>query len=724
MKVVVAEKPSVARDIARVLGCRTKADGHLTGNGYAVTWAFGHLVEIAEPSAMNPDWAKPWRRDQLPMIPSQWQYTVTKDGKKQFAVIKKLLAAREATEIIAATDAGREGEHIFRLIYQLSASKKPVKRLWVSSLTDEAIRDGFRSLKPSSAFDALAAAARARAQADWLMGLNFTRAYTIHNRQLCTVGRVQTPTLALLVNRQHEIESFIPQTYYEVHAILEPGFTARYIGKDGKTRIDDKALAERIVHNIEGVPDALVTSVETKDTKTAAPALFDLLTLQKEANKRFGFTATETLELAQSLYESRKLISYPRTESRHLSRDIVPGLPSVIAALVQTFPEAAALAKDRFPTLKLAKTYVDDTKLTDHHAIIPTPRNPEGLGLSEKERKLYRLVAARFLAIFLPPLVKAETAALFAIGPHTFRAKGSVVKEAGWTIVEPIEPIGHVEPDAKQAGRKEGHGEIDSSDEEQRETLPHLEKDQRLKKRSQSLETRITKPPKPYTDASLLDAMKKAGASIDDEDLAAYMKQTGLGTPATRAAIIERLLKTGYTQRRKKELVPTQKGIDLVAQIQDELKDPALTAQWEQRLKDIEEGTLTANGFEADVVRHVKELLPRVFDGSPIVKADAPGLGACPLCKKGIVRETPKAYGCSRWKEGCSFTIWKNIAGKSISATQAQELLVRKKTRKLKGFTSKKTGRKFDAALALDESFKVTFVFDTPSGSSVSEKRT
>ena len=693
MKVVLAEKPSVARDIARVLGCRTRADGYVTGNGYAVTWAFGHLVAIAEPALMNPAWTKPWRKEQLPMVPPKWKYEVTEDGKKQFAIIKKLLTASDTAEIIAATDAGREGEHIFRLIYERSGSKKPVKRLWIRSLTDEAIREGFRSLEPSKAFDALAVAAKSRAHADWLMGLNFTRAYTVHNRQLCTVGRVQTPTLALLVNRHHQIRNFVPETYYEVHAVLEPGFTAKYIGKNKKTRIDEKSLAVRVLEDIADVPLAEVTRVETKDTRTPAPPLFDLLTLQKETNKRFGYFATATLQVAQSLYEKHKLLSYPRTESRHLSRDIVAGLPAVIDAARESFPKAAALARARFPTLKLPKSYVDDTKLTDHHAIIPTPRNPRGLHLSDKEQKIYRLVVARFLAIFLPPLVKGETTVLFAIGPHTFRATGSVVKDPGWTTVH----------SAKRADEKT-------------QKLPPLEKGERCKKRSQSLETRVTKPPKPHTDASLLDAMKKAGASIDDEDLAATMKRCGLGTPATRAAIIERLLKTGYIERSKKEILPTGKGIDLIAQVEEELRDPALTAQWEQRLKDIEDGKLAAETFEADIVRHMKALLPRVFAAAPLAglagAQQEAGLSTCPLCKKGIVRETPKAYGCNRWREGCSFTIWKKIAGKTISLTQARQLLARKKTMKLKGFKSKKTGKKFDAALTLDESSKVRFVFD------------
>jgi DNA topoisomerase-3 len=695
MKVIVAEKPSVARDIARVLGCRRRQDGYLTGNGYAVTWAFGHLVRIAEPETINAAWGRPWKKDQLPMVPAPWKYEVTKDGKKQFAVIKKLLIDPQTTEVIAATDAGREGEHIFRLIYQLSGSKKPCRRLWIRSLTDDAIREGFRALKPSADFDALAEAARTRAHADWLMGLNFTRAYTLHNGQLCTVGRVQTPTLALIVHRHAEIERFEPETFYEVHAVLEPGFSARYIDADKKTRIDKKVVADGIVRDIVGVRRAIAISVQTKDTRTNAPALFDLLTLQKEANKRFGYTASDTLAIAQALYENHKLLSYPRTESRHLSRDMLPTLPGILDALAGSYPETVAAAKKGLAGRSLSKAYVDDTKLTDHHALIPTNKTARDLALSEKEQNVYGLVCRRFLAIFLPPWIKAETLALFSIGPHTFKATGSVVKDPGWTIVQPA--------DTGRSDKKDGK-------DEKAQKLPVLNRGQSCPKRSQSLETRRTKPPRPYNDASLLDAMKKAGANLNDDDLKTYMKHSGLGTAATRAAIIERLLKTAYIERLKKTLAPTAKGIALVDQVHAGLRDPVLTATWEQRLKDIEDGKLTGARFEEDIVSYLEALLPKVSDATPMAKAGSSGIGSCPACRQGVVRETPKAFGCSRWRQGCKFTIWKKLAGKTLTAHQVRQLLAGNKTRKLKGFRSKK-GNKFDAALVLDERFRVQFVF-------------
>ena len=701
MKVIVAEKPSVARDIARVLGCPSRQDGYLSGNGYAVTWAFGHLVRIAEPETMNAAWGKPWKKDQLPMVPAPWKYEVTKDGKRQFSVIKTLLVNPQTTEVIAATDAGREGEHIFRLIYQLSGSKKACRRLWISSLTDDAIREGFRALKPSADFDALAEAARTRAHADWLIGLNFTRAYTLHNGQLCTVGRVQTPTLALIVHRHAEIERFVPETFYEVHAVLEPGFTTRYIDADKKTRINKKEVAEEIVRDIAGVAQAIAVSVQTKDSKSSAPALFDLLTLQKEANQRFGYTASDTLAIAQALYETHKLLSYPRTESRHLSKDMLPTLPGILNGLASSYPEAAAAANKGLSARPLSKAYVDDTKLTDHHAIIPTNKTARGLALSQKEQNVYALVCRRFLAIFLPPLIKAETRALFSIGTHSFKATGSVIKDPGWTIVQSADTAW---------SSKKGDKDPSKMENEKPQKLPVLHEGQCYPKRSESLETRQTKPPRSYNDASLLDAMKKAGANLDDEDLKAYMKHSGLGTPATRAAIIERLLKTGYIERQKKTLTPTAKGIALVNQVHAELRDPVLTATWEQRLTDIEDRKLTGSRFEKDIVSYLEALLPKVSDSAPMAKAASSGIASCPLCKEGVVRETPKAFGCSRWKEGCKFVIWKRLAGKTLTAHQVRELLVRKKTRKLKGFTSKK-GKKFDAALALDESFKVQFVF-------------
>src|SRR5437016_814290 len=392
MIVVLAEKPSVARDIAAVLGASQKHNGYFEGNNYQVTYAFGHLVTIAEPEQMNPAWGGPWKMEQLPMIPSQWLYRVADkaQSKAQFDCIKKLFLHPATTGIICATDAGREGQHIFDLIYQLTDSTKPVQRLWISSLTPEAIRAGFRDLKPASAFANLSAAAAWRARADWLVGLSATRAYTLINGQTCTVGRVQTPTLALIVDRQNAIDSFRPTAFYEIHAVMEPGFTAKYIvpGQDNtpQTRLQDRAAAQAILDHITPVPSGSVTSVITTEKVTKPPQLFDLLTLQKECNKRFGYTAQETLDLAQSLYEEYKLLSYPRTESRHLSTDMLPELPRIVSTVINS-PFITQLVRDAFTiaTIRpgnladglihlpaLGKTYVDDTKLSDHHAIIPT----------------------------------------------------------------------------------------------------------------------------------------------------------------------------------------------------------------------------------------------------------------------------------------------------------------------------------------------------------------
>ncbi|HEY9714381.1 MAG TPA: DNA topoisomerase, partial [Chroococcales cyanobacterium] len=427
MKVILAEKPSVARDIAAVVGASEKKNGYFLGgeNGeeYAVTYAFGHLISIAEPEEMNPAWGSPWRLEQLPMIPSDWKYSVAEKSSDQFNVIKKLFLSERTTSIICATDAGREGEHIFRLIYNFSGCKKPVERLWISSLTAEAIRTGMAKLRPSTEFDDLAHAAAARAQADWVVGLNFTRAYTTMNRQLCTIGRVQTPTLALIVERQKAIDSFKSANFYEIAVTFEPGFVARYItpGEDPQTRITDKAAAQDILKAIEPKSTGKVESVVTAEKKNRPPALYDLLTLQKEANKRFGYTAKETLEIAQNLYEEYKLISYPRTESRHLSNDMVDELPGVVIAAIKaptTTKECReALAKQSIAASNvtadllrphLTKNYLDDNKLTDHHAIIPTPKACPAT-LPEKQRNIYYLVSMRFLCIFLPAEVRDET---------------------------------------------------------------------------------------------------------------------------------------------------------------------------------------------------------------------------------------------------------------------------------------------------------------------------
>jgi DNA topoisomerase-3 len=695
MIVVLAEKPSVARDIAAVIGANQKKDGYFEGNGYQVTYAFGHLVTIAEPEEMNPAWGGPWNIEQLPMIPKEWKYRVADKAQQQFNCIQALFLHPKTTGIICATDAGREGQHIFDLIYQMTGSTKPVQRLWISSLTPEAIRDGFRHLKPLIAFANLSAAAAWRARADWLVGLSATRAYTLINGQTCTVGRVQTPTLALIVNRQIAIDSFKPTPFYEIHVVLESGFTAKYItpGDDPQTRLQDRTAAQAILDDLSPIPTGAVVSITTTEKTTKAPPLFDLLTLQKEANKRFGYTAQETLDLAQSLYEEYKVLSYPRTESRHLSHDMLPELPNIIRALPKEWPiEAALTALDN--GLHLSKTYVDDTKLTDHHAIIPTHK-PTPADLPAKHRTIYELVAKRFVSIFLPAEVRNETTAIIQVGQHSFRASGSVIKEPGWTVLN-----------AQSAAEEEK-----PSDEIQQ--LPPLSQNQNVIKRTAQIKERKTTAPKPYDDASLLTAMKGAGQEIKDEDLAAYMKQSGLGTPATRAAIIEKLIAVGYIERKKKALLPTEKGNALINQVHPTLKDVALTASWEQQLANIHDGTTPADFFATAIVQFVQDIFPEIIASHPAMAAvpNPNAYGPCPKCNTGTVRKTIKGAGCSRFKEGCNFSIWGQINGKKLTDEHIRHLVTKGRTQLIKGFKKKDGHGTYDACLVLTDDFKVRLEF-------------
>lgn len=728
MKVVLAEKPSVARDIASVIGANQKRDGYYEGNGYKVTYAFGHLVTQAEPETMNPDWGKPWRLDQLPMIPENWEYKIEPKTKNQYNTIKNLFLDSSTDSIICATDAGREGEHIFRLIYMVTGCKKPVERLWISSLTADAIGSGMKKLKPSSEFDSLADAAMARSQADWIVGLNFTRAYTIINRQLCTIGRVQTPTLALIVDRQATIEKFKADEFWELLANFEPGFKSKYITPEEKpqTRIKDKDKAESIKKDVAPVEFGDVDSVSTTEKKMKAPGLYDLLTLQKDANKRFGYTAQKTLDIAQSLYEKLKIISYPRTESRYLSTDIVKELPSVLTTLLKasSTPQVAkealakedlkpgAITKEKLSSM-LGKSYVNNSKLTDHHAIIPTNKIPPA-SLTEEQDNVYNLIRTRFLSIFLPPEIRDETIVIIKLGEHSFKAQGVVIKDPGWTVIDPR--AASVSAEKKKGSKKD---EI--------QKLPPLAKGEKVKKQKVEVKKGKTSPPKPYDDSSLLTAMKNAGRELDDEDLASYMKQKGLGTPATRAAIIERLLRTGYIVRQKKSLLPTDKGMALISQVENRLKDISLTANWEQKLADMQDEKLTHKCFEKDISTFVRELLPEVanntqplnrFSGqSKNGKPPEGALGTCPKCKNGYVRKTPKGAGCSEWKAGCQFSIWGEQYGKALTDNQMKELVKNGETKEIKGFKKKSGNGTYSAKLFINEEFKIRLKFNNENGS-------
>ncbi|MBX9720624.1 MAG: topoisomerase C-terminal repeat-containing protein, partial [Candidatus Obscuribacterales bacterium] len=543
---------------------------------------------------------------------------------------------------------------------------------------------------------------------DWIVGLNFTRAYTTLNHQLCTVGRVQTPTLGLIVERQEEINNFIPVEFFEVLVTFEPGFIARYLTPQivPQTRLANRATAERIIKSISTQRSGKVEKLETVERRSKAPGLYDLLTLQKEANKQFGYTAQETLDIAQSLYEEHKLLSYPRTESRHLSTDMVEELPRILSNLLQStmmntgvaqaFAKEGILAGNISADLlrrSLSKSYVDDTKLTDHHAIIPTHNAPPA-ALPEKQRNVYLLVATRFLSIFLPAEVREETEILIKIGIHLFRAKGVVVRDAGWTVVE------------------SGKEKFQDRDQEAQQ-MPPMSPGDLVNKRKAELKEGKTTPPKAYDDSSLLTAMKNAGKELDDDDLASYMAQSGLGTPATRAAIIERLVHSDYVVRSKKSLLPTDKGKALINAVHPSLKDIALTASWEQKLAEVTEGKLALAAFEADIARFLTELLPEVSQkGASLPVVVDPGLGKCPKCKDGTVRETPQGAGCSRWKEGCNFSVWREQYGKKITDSQLKELIEKGRTKVIKGFKKKDGSGSYDARLVLNNEFKVRLEFE------------
>jgi DNA topoisomerase III len=738
--VVVAEKPSVARDLARVLGARRKAQGYLEGNGYRVTWALGHLVRLAEPDDYGDPWKGRWSAAQLPMIPDPWRLRLAPRTADQFRVVKGLINDPGTERLVCATDAGREGELIFRLIYEQARCAKPFDRLWVSSLTDEAIRAGFRALKPGAAYDDLARAARARAQADWLIGMNLTRAYTIRNGVLCTVGRVQTPTLAMIVARDAEIAAFKATPFYELIARLKEGFRALYF-KDGETRIPDRAEAERLIALLAPHRTGTVRELERQVRREPPPPLYDLTGLQRDANRRLGLTAAQVLELAQNLYETHKLISYPRTESRHIGEDLLPDLPRILKGL--DHPQAPEALERLQSGHRLGRAYVDQTRLTDHHAILPTGRSAPA-NLSGPLRQLYDLVQARFVCCFLPDQEVEETRAVLEVGGHDFLARGSRELEPGWRVADPP-------PRRPPVREPSGPGGLAADGDEEgpagagQEVLPPLELGQVVTVDRLELREGETSPPRPYTDATLLAAMKNAGRTLDDKDLARVLRASGLGTPATRAEIIEKLIRTGYMERQRKQLRSTEKGRALIAVVAPPLKEPALTAQWEQRLKEVEEGLRPAEQFDQGIRDLVRELIPRVWDGPGFTPAQAaagpagsgrvpPGQKArrgprragsargraptpepdaaegravagpvglpCPKCEKGLIIRGRRGFGCDRYREGCDFVVWWEVAGKRLTEGQIAELIRSGRTRPIPGFRDP-SGDFFTARLAL-----------------------
>ena len=574
---VLAEKPSVARDIARVLGANTPGKGCLKGGGYVVTWAVGHLVTQVNPEEIDARW-KTWRQDTLPMLPENIPLKVIAQSRDQFQCVKTILNAPQVDSVICATDAGREGELIFRRIYQMAGCRKPFRRLWISSMTEEAIAEGFANLRDGADYDGLYASALCRSDADWLVGMNGSRAFTLRYDSLLSVGRVQTPTLSILVKRALEIRNFVPENYWEVQADFG-GYRGTWIDKDGKTRIPDEKTAKEIVSAVTG-REGEVLEVSTERKRVPPPLLYDLTTLQREANARYGFTAQKTLNLAQALYEKHKLLTYPRTDSRYLSHDMRPKVQGILKGMPEPL-RALVLSPDK--AVDPGKRVYDDAKLTDHHAIIPTGRRPGTL--TADEQKLYEMVARQLIAAFYPDMEYDAMSAVTGVGEHKFLSRGRAVIAQGWQAANP--PL--------RSKPKKG---------EEEQALPQLQKGQRVPVKSAKAVAKKTTPPSPYTENTLLAAMENAGKFVENEELRRQMKERGLGTPATRAAIIERLIAVDYVRREKKALIPTDKGIRLIAVAPEQLSSPETTGRWEKGLSDIAAGKMDPNRFMQSIRRY------------------------------------------------------------------------------------------------------------------------
>ena len=657
MIVCVTEKPSVARDIASILGANAKRDGYYEGNDYQVTWTFGHLCELKEPADYTDMW-KRWSLSALPMIPQRFGIKLKDDEgiKRQFHVIETLIES--ANEVINCGDAGQEGELIQRWVYQKARCKAPVKRLWISSLTDESIREGFQHLLPASDFDNLYMAGLSRAVGDWVLGMNATRLYTLkyaQSRNVLSIGRVQTPTLALIVARHREIENFVPEDFWEIKTLYR-GVTFNSTRGRFKTEGD----ASQIVENIKSLP-LTVTSIETKRGKEAPPRLFDLTSLQVECNKKFGLTADDTLRTIQSLYE-KKVTTYPRVDTTYLSEDIYPKAPGILKAMVPYASLTAPLLE--MPKLPKSKKVFDNSKVTDHHAIIPTNVNPASVALTPEEKKVYHLIAKRFIAAFYPDCEFDTTTVMATIGEYEFKASGKVIRVDGWRAIykkdKEEEKVSPEDENAAMPPMIEG------------ESGPH----------EPSLIKKTTQPPKQYTEGTLLRAMETAGKTVDDEELRDAMKENGIGRPSTRAAIIETLYKRRYIRKERKSVIPTQAGIMLIDTIKDPLlKSAKLTGLWENKLRRIERGEFPPAQFAQELKEMVGNLVISVLrdndSGSIIVEQDTPKVPKspkrtanaekkprepriksveeiiCPICGKGHLVKGHTAYGCSEYRNGC-----------------------------------------------------------------------
>jgi DNA topoisomerase III len=727
---LVAEKPSVGQDLARVLpGPFKKGEGFLEGPDHVITWAVGHLVQLAEPEAYDAKY-KSWRMADLPIVPERFKLEVRDErSRKQMSVVTKQLGREDVEEVVNACDAGREGELIFAYLFEKAKGKKPVKRLWLNSMTTAAMKSALASLRPAEDFERLEQAARSRSEADWIVGMNSTRAATIRLRSsfdgAVSLGRVQTPTLAIVARREEEIKAFKPEPYWLVDATFAatgslPGEESAngersYLGHfqappggrvpSGSTkgpRIGTEEEARAIVGACEGRPGT-ITKLEKKEQREKAPMLYDLTTLQREANNRYGFSARRTLSAAQRLYEEHKALTYPRTNSRYLPSDMVDEIKP-IAELVGSHSEYRKGAEyvTGLDVLPLGRV-VNDEKVTDHHAIIPTRSEHNLEKMGSDDRRIYDMAVRRFLAVFHPEAVFENTRVETTVVPadaqagsgHVFRTRGKLLLVPGWRGV-----YDEVSADAKGADAKADGEEDEASDQQ----LPRLIEDEQVQTRKVESLRKETKPPRRYSDASLLGAMETAGKLVDDDELREAMKDSGIGTPATRAAIIERLITVGYIGRDGRALVATEKGLNVIRLLNEHaLTSPGLTGSWEQRLGQIERGEESRKKFMSDIAGFAQETVKELDETLKDVRIPRARLGPCPVCGHEIV-ENRKGYSCwAREDPGCGFVIWKAKAGKTLPLAIAKELIK-------KGFTEQavtgfrgRSGRSFRAHLALSQ---------------------
>ena len=691
MKLVIAEKPSVAQSLAAVIGAAARKDGYLEGNGWRVSWCVGHLARLADADAYNPDYAK-WRYDDLPILPEHWQMVVSKDKKKQFDVLKQLMNAQDVTEVVNACDAGREGELIFRSVYELAGCQKPMKRLWISSMEDSAIREGFASLHPGADYDGLRDAALCRAKADWLVGINATRLFSVLYHRTLNIGRVMSPTLALIVQREAEIDTFKPVPFYTVTLEL-PGFSV------SGERMADKAAAQQLKTACQGAA-ATVKKVERKDKSEKPPALYDLTTLQRDANRLLGYTAQQTLDYLQNLYE-KKLCTYPRTDSRYLTSDMATSLPELVRLTAGALPFAAGME-----LVCNAAQVINDKKVTDHHAVIPT-RNLQGADLSSLpvgEKAVLELVALRLLCAVAQPYTFTETAVVVECAGAEFTAKGRTVKQLGWRALDA----------AYRAGLKNAEPDKETED----KALPELSEGQTLPLSGAAVKEGKTTPPKHFTEDTLLSAMETAGKDDMPEDA----ERKGLGTPATRAGILEKLVSTGFLERKKSkkqvQLLPSHDAVSLITVLPEQLQSPLLTAEWEYRLGEIERGELAPEDFMDGISTMLQELVRtyQVIKGTEyLFTPPREVVGKCPRCG-GEVAEMQKGFFCQT--ESCKFAIWKSNKRWELKRKQPTKAIV---TALLKdgcahvtGLYSEKTGKTYDATVMLENdgkyaNFKLAF---------------